>query len=109
MNAKLPQTIENYFQASNARNVEDMVKTFADEALVRDEGREHLGSAEIRAWIEETLSSYSPQAEPCTVNEADGEIVVTARVSGTFPGSPADLNFAFRLQGEQIGALHIRA
>jgi hypothetical protein len=35
-------------------------------------------------------------------------IVVLARVAGDFPGSPVELQHAFRLDGGQIASLEIR-
>lgn len=109
MNTKLPQAITNYFQASNAHNPDGVADAFTDNALVSDESREHRGSAAIREWSEETLSKYNPRAELSNVNETGDKIVVTAKVSGTFPGSPAQLRFAFTLEGDKIGALLIEA
>ena len=38
----------------------------------------------------------------------DGATVVIARVAGDFPGSPVELQHAFRLDGGQIVSLEIR-
>jgi hypothetical protein len=34
---------------------------------------------------------------------------VAAKVSGNFPGSPVELTFAFRIEGDQIAGLGIGA
>lgn len=109
MNSKLPQPIANYFQASNAHNTDRVVGAFTDDALVIDESREYRGSAAIRAWSEEALTKYKPHAELTDVTEAGDKTVVAAKVSGTFPGSPVQLRFAFTLKGNQIGVLLIEA
>jgi hypothetical protein len=41
------------------------------------------------------------------VAEAGGKTVVTAEVSGSFPGSPVQLRYNFTLKGEKIAALLI--
>ena len=109
MNTKLPQAITNYFQASNAHNPDGVVDAFTDNALVSDESREHRGSAAIREWSEETLSKYKPNADLIDQTGTGDKMVVTAKVSGTFPGSPAQLRFAFTLEDDKIGALLIEA
>jgi hypothetical protein len=42
------------------------------------------------------------------VSEDDGAVAILARVSGDFPGSPVELQHAFRLDGDQIASLEIR-
>ena len=37
----------------------------------------------------------------------DGLSIVKVRVAGTFPGSPIELRFRFRLEGRLIDALEI--
>ena len=109
MNTKLPQAITNYFQASNAHDTNGVIGAFSDDALVIDENREYRGSAAIRAWSEEALSKYQPHAAVTDATEAGDKIVVTAKVSGTFPASPVQLRFAFTLERDKIGALRIEA
>jgi ketosteroid isomerase-like protein len=109
MKTKLPQAITNYLQASNAHSPDGVVGAFTDDALVIDENREYRGSAAIRAWSEAALSKYKPHAELTDATEAGDKIVVTAKVSGTFPGSPVQLRFVFTLEGDKIGALLIEA
>ena len=45
--------------------------------------------------------------EPLETSEEDDVTKVIARVTGDFPGSPAMINFAFRLNGDQITNLEI--
>jgi hypothetical protein len=37
----------------------------------------------------------------------DGKTVVTAKVSGNFPGSPLNLDHVFELHGDKIASLEI--
>ena len=39
--------------------------------------------------------------------ERDGGTVVVGKVSGDFPGSPVDLEHAFKLNGDKIASLEI--
>ena len=46
-------------------------------------------------------------AEPLALEKKDRKYIVTARVTGTFPGSPVDLKFAFTLERGKIATLEI--
>ena len=45
--------------------------------------------------------------EPFACERGDGVVVVTSRLTGTFPGSPVDLRFFFVLEGDTIASLEI--
>jgi hypothetical protein len=107
MSTRLPRPIADYFAAQNDHEIDAMLAGFADAAIVRDEGREHRGRAAIRDWIEETTRKYRPAVAVTDVAETGGTIVVTCRISGTFPGSPIDLRYAFVVQGGEIVRLEI--
>ncbi len=103
MPAQMPETIARYFDAVNARDLDAAPLLFAADAVVRDEGGSHAGRDAIRAWMAETIRKYDFAAEP----EGLSGMVVTARVSGAFPGSPIRLSFRFELSGGLIGRLEI--
>ena len=97
MTTELPAGLTRYFAAQNAHDIDAMVTTFAPDAEVRDEGRTHVGLEAIRAWKLATSARYNVTAEALR-SEQDGKTLkVTARVSGNFPGSPANLTYAFLL------------
>ena len=75
------------------------------DATVRDEGRTFEGLTAITAWRTETKKQYRYTVEPVEAVRRDGQTVVTARVSGDFPGSPVTLTFIFRLERDQITSL----
>jgi ketosteroid isomerase-like protein len=106
-NEKLPQPIADYFQAANAHQTDAVVAAFAKDALVTDEHREHRGGTAIKEWSNEVNEKYQPHAEVTDVTEVGGKTVVTAEVSGSFPGSPVQLRYNFTLKGEKIAALLI--
>jgi hypothetical protein len=106
-NKKLPQPIANYFEAANAHRTDAVVAAFAKDALVTDEHQEHRGGTAIKEWSNEVNEKYQPHAEVTDVAEIGGKTVVTAEVSGTFPGSPVQLRYNFTLKGEKIAALLI--
>ena len=108
MNQTLPPTLTRYFAAQNAHDLDAMVACFAPDAVVHDEGEDIVGPAAIRAWKEKTSAKYRVTVEPLERRDEDGRTVVVARVSGTFPGSPANLTYRFGLTAsDQINALEV--
>ena len=105
MNIDLPPTITAFFQAFNPHDATAVTALFTGNALVADEGREYRGGDAINAWIQKANGSYKPRAVPTALAHSDGKIVVTAQVSGTFPGSPAPLHYHFTLNDDKIAAL----
>jgi hypothetical protein len=109
MKSDLPPVLDRYFAAQNAHDIDAMVACFAADAAVLDEGRDIVGTEAIRAWKEETSAKYRVAVAPLECRAEDGRTVVVARVSGTFPGSPANLTYRFRLaDADRIAALEIR-
>ncbi len=102
----LPEPIAAYFNADK-QDGEAIVRCFTVQAIVKDEGRTHSGSAAIKAWKIDASTKYSYTGEPIAVVEQDGGYVVTSRMTGNFPGSPLDLRFAFRLERGKIAYLEI--
>jgi ketosteroid isomerase-like protein len=103
----LPEPIADYFTAKNIRDIDAMLAPFAEQAVVKDEGQELRGRAAIRAWMEETTGKYGVTVEATGVEGKDGSTVVTALVSGNFPGSPAELRYVFELTEREIARLEI--
>ena len=105
MSIKTPPAIVAYLAAANAHDV--AAACFTADAIVKDEGCDRQGTAAIRVWKEETGAKYKPHTEVIDVAQADGKILLTASVSGTFPGSPVVLRYAFVLDGGKIARLEI--
>lgn len=104
---ELPPPIATYWSAANTARIDEAAACFAADAVVHDESRTHQGPSAIRGWIEETTRQSQPIVEALAVEEKDGRHLVTARVSGIFPGSPVELHFAFTLRDGQILHLEI--
>ena len=109
MKTKLPEPLESYFEAVNREDVDAMLTPFAANAVVTDEGKTRNGVLDVRAWIEEVTKKYHPRFEvEDVVEDSAGAAVVIGLVSGTFPGSPIRLRYAFRLSGGTITHLEIK-
>lgn len=105
---KPPDIITRYFEAVTARLIDEATLCFSDDAKVEDEGSTCSGSGAIRNWLQETMEKYQPQSEVLHVKEKSGTVLVSARVSGNFPGSPVELDYHFTLTGETISSLSIQ-
>lgn len=109
LSVEIPPVIAAYWRAANAGDSTAAAACFAIDATVHDEGRTHRGESAIQQWVHETTREYRPQVEPLHARApgGDGRMKVTARVSGNFPGSPVELDFAFILHADRIVALEI--
>lgn len=103
-----PQVLSDYFAAANDGRTDDAAACFAADALVHDESHDHRGREVIRAWIAETTLKYQPKVAVGEIRTEGGAFVVSAAVSGTFPGSPVQLEYTFTVSGAEISTLSIQ-
>ena len=106
MTLDLPGPIAAYF-AADKDDGEAVARCFTEAAVVKDEGRTHRGREAIRQWKEEASTRYQYTSEPIACEARDGTVVITSRLTGTFPGSPVSLRFFFVLEGDRIASLEI--
>lgn len=107
MTIALPPALAGYFAADRTDDPFALLRMFAEDAVVIDERRTHIGREAIRVWKAEAAARYSYTAEPFAAAEQGGRIVVTARLTGNFPGSPAELRYTFTLDAGLITRLEI--
>ena len=107
MSVDLPTPIAIYIDAENRGDAEALAQCFAEDAVVRDEGRTIEGLAAIKQWKAETRKKYQHTVEPLASAQKDGKTIVTNRLTGNFPGSPIELEFVFTLDGDKIASLEI--
>jgi hypothetical protein len=108
MGLDLPEPIKAYVAAENGDDPQAFAQCFADDAVVRDEGRTFEGLAAIKQWKVKTKRKYRHSVEPIRSIRKDGAIVVTSRLTGSFPGSPVTVDFVFKLDRNKIASLEIR-
>lgn len=101
------ETVDRYFTAQNTDDLAGLGACFIGDAQVRDEGKVITGVEPIKAWMADARAKYQHVAEPVRTTERDGVLIVTAKVSGAFAGSPVDLDHVFRFEGARIAALEI--
>jgi hypothetical protein len=102
----LPKPIAAYF-ISDEVNGEALSQCFTETAVVKDEGHTHRGRAAIKQWKADVSTKYKYTCEPLTCEEQDGRTIVTCHLVGDFPGSPVDLRFFFKLEGDKIASLEV--
>jgi hypothetical protein len=108
MDVELAPVIADFFSAEERRDTEALAQCFAHGSVVRDEGQTMQGHAAIREWQIETKKKYQHTTRPLSSAERDGKTVVTARLTGNFPGSPVDVQFAFTVAAGKIVSLEIK-
>ena len=106
MTLDLPTPVANFFSADTSDS-EAVAQCFTENAVVKDEGRTFKGRAAIRQWMVDASAKYQYTSEPFVCERRDGQVIVTSRLTGNFPGSPVNLRFFFRLEGDQIESLEI--
>ena len=102
----LPAPIARYFAADRSDNAA-LADCFAHDAVVKDEGHTYAGIDDIQRWKAASSSTYDYTSEPIRSESKDGLTIVTGHVSGNFPGSPVDLRYIFKLEGDRIVSLEI--
>lgn len=106
MTVALPPAIAGFFDAHNSGQTGTFGELFTSDAIVRDESHEYRAAA-INTWMDEAIAKYRPQADVTQLTRDDNQLIVTAQVSGTFPGSPTRLCYQFTLQNDKIAGLTI--
>ncbi|WP_105436512.1 nuclear transport factor 2 family protein [Neorhizobium tomejilense] len=109
MTLELPKPIAAYVEANAKLNVDGMLKPFADDTLVLDNGGRHEGHAELRALFEEAVIPVKAIFTPDSVRYEDDQVVVEGPAHGYFKGSPIRFTYRFTLENDTIKALEITA
>ncbi|GLK79162.1 nuclear transport factor 2 family protein [Methylopila turkensis] len=84
-----------------------MLKAFAADAVVLDNGRRHEGFAEVRTLLETEVIPVRAIFTPDTVREENGQVVLEGPAHGDFKGSPLRFTYRFTLANELIKAVEI--
>jgi SnoaL-like domain len=107
----LPAPLATYVQATNTFDLEAMLTTFADDALVNDQLREYRGKAAIRGWAAREIIGDCVTMYVVNVVEHDGQVIVTANVDGDYDKrglpDPLVLAFYFSIHREKVVQLII--
>src|ERR1700679_3926051 len=91
MSIKIPASINNYLAADKDRDLEKLSRCFTQDARVHDEDHEYEGLEAIRSWKVQTTAKYRYVVEPLRAAVTEKNVKLHARLTGDFPGSPAEL------------------
>ncbi|QBJ88370.1 nuclear transport factor 2 family protein [Chryseobacterium gleum] len=101
----LPNVIAKLIKAQNNFDSAAYAQCFTETAIVFDEGKTHKGKTEIEKWIDKSNKQYKATMEPLDYN--DRENILSAEISGSFPGSPIILKFHFEITDGKIQQLKV--
>lgn len=108
MSTELPPVVSAFFHATNTREFADFLSLFTEDAHVNDEANDYHG-AEIAGWIDQATAETKPTADVTDSTRDGDQWLVTAQLSGNFPGSPLPLRYYFTLKDDKIAKLLIKA
>jgi len=104
----LPEPVARYIQFANRFDAAGAAGYFTPDAVVRDEQKDHIGHVAIERWIARTSQAAKPQVAVTSVRTLGATVQLTGRVTGSFAGSPVDLEYEFRLHDGKIAQLTIQ-
>jgi hypothetical protein len=103
----VPAPVQTLLDAANGHDTGAFLEAFTAGGVVDDWGREFAGPDAIRGWSDKEFIGVSVTLAVTEVAERDGETVVTAQVGGDGFNGPS--HFAFRLDGDRVARMTIRA
>ena len=109
--AAVPPLVAVYVEATNSFDLERLVATFADDALVNDQLRDYWGKPAIREWARRDIIGERLTMNVTKVIDHHGNFIVTANVDGDFDKrglpDPLVIAFYFTVQSDLIVQLII--
>lgn len=103
----LPTVVTDFINAQNNFDSEASANCFSENGTMLEEGKPYTGREEIKGLFEETIEKYQSVMKALNYIEDGSSGVLSAEVSGTFPGSPAFLKFHFTLKNNLIDYLKV--
>lgn len=103
----LPKVVTDLIKAQNEFDSVAYANCFSETGVMHDEGKTHTGRLEIQHMINEANKKYQSVMKPLEYTENGTASVLSAEVSGTFPGSPITLKFHFEIVEGQIQNLKV--
>ena len=109
MSLDLPSPIADFIGANARLDLDGMLKTFATDAVLLDNGKRFTGHAEIQGLFQEMVVDLEAIFTPDTLRAEAGRVVVEGPAHGNFPGSPIRFTYCFDLDGDVIRTVEITA
>ena len=109
--AALPASVAAYIEATNGGNLEALMATFVEDALVNDQLTDHWGREAIRTWASRDIIGERITLKVVKSVRHHGHCILTAHVDGAFDKrglpDPLVLTFYFSTSGDKIVQLII--
>jgi ketosteroid isomerase-like protein len=109
MTPALPKPIADYVEANAQLDVDGMLRPFASDAVLLDNGKRFEGHAQLRALFRDEVLAVKAIFTPDAVRHEKGQVVVEGPAHGNFKGSPIRFTYRFTLEDETIKAVAITA
>src|SRR5271168_225534 len=107
----LPTLVAAYVEATNSFDLERLMSTFAEDALVNDQLRDYWGKPTIREWAKRDIIGERLTMNVTKVINHHDNFIVTANVDGNYDKrglpDPLVLAFYFTAQSDLIVQLII--
>jgi hypothetical protein len=107
MTEHVDPAVQAVLDAANAGDLDAFLGAFTADGVVDDWGREFHGNARIAEWSDAEFIGVQVSLQVTGVSERDGEVVVAAQVGGAGFNGPS--HFAFRVEGDRVSRMTIRA
>jgi hypothetical protein len=109
--SNLPAPVAAYIAATNASDLDAMMATFSEDALVNDHRNEFPDRKAIRDWAQREIVNDRVTMKVTGFSRREGSAAVNALIDGNFDktGLPdtLELTFYFSFDGERINQLVI--
>lgn len=100
----MDEVITRYLTSAAQDDTDALVSCFTVNGVVADDGRDHYGRGEIRAWRDELARRAPHKFEVLGMDEPNK---VRTQIAGKFPGSPVKLTYNFTVADGLISRLAI--
>lgn len=101
----LPTIIKQLIKAQDDFDSENYARCFTENAIVIDEGKIYTGRNEIKEWIDHANKTYRVIMKPLSFSSELN--VLSAEISGNFPGSPLEIKYHYTFKNDLIHSLKI--
>ena len=109
MPPELPSPIAEYVEANARLDLEGMIRTFAADAVLWDNGKRFEGQAEIRALLKEMVVDLKAIFTPEAVRRDAEAVVMEGSAHGDFAGSPIHFTYRVEVDGDAIKTMDVSA
>jgi uncharacterized protein YbjT (DUF2867 family) len=106
--AGIASTLASFVKANNDRDTDSVAACFSRGAVVHDDGQIMRGTDEIRQWVAELFRKFQYVVAPTNVRELENGAILTATITGNFPGALVSLDYHCRTLGDKIDVMIIQ-